>query len=200
MHDAPKWQRRRRPIREETQKCINKYLLAPIANVCVQYLYHPTFKNISCFETCGILRLPIGNVMGTNTRWLGFHNARCPLYPEACIFCGEDIRIHCLVNHEIIERYGASITDQPIMLHDRHAMMKYVINNHEHHWMIEMVIEMVICGLAIIIEMICVILLMAVVDTFDENRNADAHVILSILVWAICITLSPLIMIIKMII
>lgn len=128
------WRRTR--IREATRTRIDAHLPPNIADICMQYMYHPTFPGMSCFETCGILRVRgIGNTMTKYPQYVAFHNVRCPEYPDQCTICGTYIRdinhvkLQCLGMHCLYAILPPSITDRPFIKHDREAMFEFAIQN-----------------------------------------------------------------------
>lgn len=127
MPKVPKSLTHRVQIRKETQKFLEKHLFTPIANICIHYLYRPTFKNMSCFETCGILRVPfIGDVLSQYAIKCRSHNARCPFYPCQCLYCGSSINHYhfWMENESAYHSYLRELkTDQPFIKHNRCYML-----------------------------------------------------------------------------
>jgi hypothetical protein len=133
MINIPKTQRYCRDIRKVTQSHIDMHLPKHIGTICVEYLYRPTFQNMTCFETCGILRVPmIGNITSYFTLQRGFHNARCPWFPGQGINCEYHFAINSCMACEGPDIQSSSFTDQPFMIHDRKAMAQFAIDHEPH--------------------------------------------------------------------
>jgi hypothetical protein len=122
--NIPKAHKHRRDVRKVTQSHLESHLPTHVSEICVRYLYLPTFPGMSCFETCGILRAPmIGCIASYFTLMCGFHNARCPLFPSQCITCNPTIDESC----QCPRSQSPSYTDHPFMIHDRKAMAQFAI-------------------------------------------------------------------------
>jgi hypothetical protein len=127
--NIPKAHKHRRDVRKVTQSHLESHLPTHVSEICVRYLYLPTFPGMTCFETCGILRVPmIGDIMSIYTRMRGFHNARCPWFPSQCINRDLIVVQWC----QCTRSQSPSDTDHPFMIHDRKAMLQFAINNEPH--------------------------------------------------------------------
>lgn len=128
--NIPKAHKHRRDVRKVTQSHLDAHLPTHIGEICVGYLYLPTFPGMSCFETCGILRAPmIGCIASYFTLMRGFHNARCPWFPNQCITCNPTV----VESYQCLRSQSPSATDQPFMIHDRKAMAQFAITHEPSH-------------------------------------------------------------------